>query len=394
MKRLLSLISLCSLLLVGIVAAQDTTQTQAEPVINRATAPSPAMLELETVLSGLDRPLQATNAGDGSGRLFIVEQRGRILVWDGSELTTFLDVSNLSSRIMGYSERGLLGLAFHPDYAENGEFFINYTDRNGTTVVARYTVSDNPNVADPNSAEILLTQQQPFANHNGGHLAFGPDGMLYIAMGDGGSAGDPVGAGQNPNTWLGSILRIDVNAESGYVVPEDNPFAGTGLDSEEVWAYGLRNPWRFSFDRATGDLYIGDVGQNVYEELNFEPADSRGGLNYGWNVYEANERYARGNREINAVFPFATYRHQNGNCSVTGGYVYRGDAIPDLQGTYLYGDYCTGNVWAAYRDMTGNWNDTLFLRTGYQVSSFGEDEAGEMYIVDYRGSVNKIVPAS
>jgi glucose/arabinose dehydrogenase len=391
MKRLLHTgLLIVAMLLTGVVFAQDTE----EVVTNREAAPAASSFQLEQVVGSLIRPLFVTHANDGSGRLFIVEQRGRIYVRDNGALSIFIDISNLVSAEAGgtgYTERGLLGLAFHPDYASNGLFFVNYSDRSGHTVIRRYQVSaSDPNVADSNSGVEIFFLRQPFPNHNGGHMAFGPDGYLYVSVGDGGLAGDPLDEGQNPDGLLGSILRLDVNAET-YAIPQDNPFVAGG-GAPEIWSYGWRNPWRFSFDRATGDLYIGDVGQNNWEEINFEPADSAGGLNYGWNAYEATHVY--GNRQPNGevVMPVAEYDHSLG-CSVSGGYVYRGQAIPDLQGVYLYSDYCTGNLWYAYRDLNDVWQSALFSQTGFQVSSFGEDENGELYVVDYRGAVYQIVPA-
>jgi glucose/arabinose dehydrogenase len=294
-----------------------------------------------------------------------------------------------------YTERGLLGLAFHPDYANNGLFFIDYTDQNGNSVIARYHVSaDDPNKADPSSATQLLYVQQPFANHNGGDLAFGPDGYLYAAFGDGGSGGDPQGNGQNPSTLLGSILRLDVNAADGYAVPDSNPFAGSGSARPEIWAWGLRNAWRFSFDRTTGDLYIADVGQNNWEEVNFQPASSAGGQNYGWNAYEATHVYSGQPPASDVVMPILEYDHGGGRCSITGGYVYRGEQIPGLQGYYFYGDWCSGTIWAAQRDNAGDWSTTVSLQSGRQISSFGEDEAGELYLVDYGGAVLRFEPGS
>lgn len=384
-----------TLLLVGMTAligqAQDTPITQVE------TPPSADSVQLTPLITdGLRRPLYLTHAGDSSGRLFIVEQGGIIYLTDtaASQPGIFLDVSALVSaeaNSNSYSERGLLGLAFHPAYAENGTFFINYTDRRGTTVIARYSVSaDNPNEADPNSAEIIFTQPQPFANHNGGHMAFGPDGYLYVSLGDGGSANDPLGAGQSLDVLLGKILRLDVNAETGYAIPADNPYAnGGGLP--EIWAYGLRNVWRFSFDRATGDLYLGDVGQNKWEEINFQPASSIGGENYGWNAYEGAHPFNQNISAANPVMPIAEYEHSNANgCSITGGFVYRGSNLPALQGVYLYSDYCSGRVWMAYRDTADVWQSAIFLETGFQVSSFGEDETGELYILDYNGGIYRL----
>ncbi len=365
---------------------------------SRSAPPNRAGVQLVPVASGFDRPLYVTHAGDGSGRLFVVEQSGKIwIVTDGQRSETpFLDVGDLLENDVfsgGYTERGLLGLAFAPDYATSGVFYINYTDAGGNTVVARYHVSaDNPNAADPASAVTLLTQEQPYANHNGGHMVFGADGYLYIAMGDGGSGGDPENRAQNLGTWLGKILRIDVSGDS-YRVPEDNPFVGTEGVLPEIWAYGVRNPWRFSFDRETHDLYIGEVGQNAWEEINFQPADSAGGENYGWRVYEGTHPYSGEAALPDAVAPVAEYGHNLG-ASVTGGYVYRGTAIPDLVGAYFYGDFGSGTIWSLYRDASGAWHDEVFMQnTGYGISSFGEDESGELYVVDYGGTVLRFEPA-
>jgi glucose/arabinose dehydrogenase len=308
-----------------------------------------------------------------------------------------LDVSDLISpaALTGdYTERGLLGLAFHPDYAENGLFYINYTDHNGHTVIARYQVSaDNPNQADPASATMLLYVQQPYPNHNGGHMAFGPDGYLYVSLGDGGSGGDPEGHGQNLGSLLGKILRLDINAEEGYAIPENNPFVGNEAARPEIWAWGLRNVWRFSFDRATGDLYLADVGQDAWEEINFQAAASAGGENYGWNAYEGTHTYSGASPASNAVMPILEYSH-DGGCSVTGGYVYRGEEIPALQGDYLYSDWCTGTIWVARPDNNGSWSVAFSSESGRAVSSFGEDEAGELYLVDHNGSVLRFEPGS
>lgn len=369
---------------------------QEAPITQLESPPDGDSVQLQPFIGDLRRPLYVTHAGDGTERVFIVQQGGIIYVTNstGTELDTFLDVTPLVSAEAngsGYSERGLLGLAFHPQFAQNGLFFINYTDRQGATNIARYTVSaDDPNQADVNSASIIFTHPQPFPNHNGGHIAFGPDGYLYVSLGDGGSANDPLGAGQNIEVLLGKILRLDVNTTTGYAIPPDNPFVGvTGAD--EIWAYGVRNVWRFSFDRATGDLYLGDVGQNQWEEINFQPADSPGGENYGWNAYEASHVFNRSLNVTNSVMPIAEYQHTGANgCSVTGGYVYRGNALPQLQGAYLYSDYCSGRIWIAYRDTSNTWQSAVFKDTGLTVSSFGEDENGELFIVDYAGTVYRL----
>lgn len=361
-------------------------------------AMQPVDYQLVEVARGFSRPLYVTHAGDGSDRLFVVEQSGAIkIIDDGAVLNTpFLDVSGLISETAtggGYTEQGLLGLAFAPDYAATGVFYVNYTDRNGNSVIARYRVSEgDPNVADPTSAEQLLYLQQPYRNHNGGHMAFGPDGYLYVVFGDGGSGGDPEGNGQNLGTLLGTILRLDVNTATGYAVPADNPFVGNDAARPEIWAWGLRNAWRFSFDRATGDLYIADVGQNQWEEIHFQPASSTGGENYGWNAYEASYAYSGVEAASEVVWPVLEYDHSHGWCSVTGGYVYRGTLVPGLQGYYFYGDYCTGTVWAALPNPGGEWRAVISLETGRQISSFGEDEAGELYLVDYSGVVLRFEP--
>jgi glucose/arabinose dehydrogenase len=376
-----------------VVFAQDT-----EPPTTRESAPDPALYEWTPIANGFDRPLYITNAGDGSNRLFVVEQSGHIWILQDGALNPepFLDISGLIHGDVfggGYTERGLLGLAFHPDYEQNGQFFIYYTAASSDNILARYQVSaDNPNAADAASAVILMSVDDPYANHNGGQLAFGPDGYLYVAMGDGGSAGDPLGNGQNPATLLGKILRIDINAET-YLVPEDNPFVEDVNFAPEIWAWGLRNPWRFSFDRATGDLYIADVGQNQREEINFQPADSTGGENYGWNIFEGSYRYSGGPEPANLVMPIAEYSHDAG-CSVTGGYIYRGVALPEFEAVYLFGDYCSGNIWATYRDLRETWQTSVFMRTQFRVSSFGEDEAGELYVVDYQGVVYRLQASS
>lgn len=344
------------------------------------------------VVNGLSRPLYATNAGDGSGRLFVLEQTGRIWVIRNGVLQSppFLNLSGIISQepMSGnYSERGLLGLDFHPDFANNGQFFVHYSDVNGDTVIARYTVAvDAPDVADPNSAEVILTQAQPYPNHNGGQIEFGPDGYLYIALGDGGDQADPHGNGQNPDTLLGKILRIDVDGGAPFTIPADNPFVnGGGLP--EIWAIGFRNPWRFSFDRETGDMYIADVGQFAWEEISFVPTGSPGGLNFGWKGYEATHVFDP-NVALPAdmVLPIAEYGHNQG-CSVTGGYVYRGQALTNLQGVYLFGDWCSGKIWATQRDSNNNWQTLPFMETGRQISSFGEDDEGELYLVDYGGAI-------
>ena len=360
-------------------------------IITRADAPDINSIKLAPVASGFHRPVYATHAGDGSNLLFLLEQSGKIWILSGGERSAqpFLDISNLVSRSAlrsGFTEQGLLGLAFHPQYASKGEFFVNYTDRNGETVVARYRVSpDNPFLAEGESAQVVFRQTQPYANHNGGHIEFGPDGYLYIALGDGGSANDPLGAGQNRKLLLGAILRLDVDSGRPYAIPPDNPFVNEAAAADEIWSYGLRNVWRFGFDRATGDLYMADVGQNRWEEINFQPADSPGGENYGWNAWEGRHIFAGGSAP-NHVPPIHEYSRDLG-CSVTGGLVYRGDALRELHARYIFGDFCSGRIWAAWRDPDMKWQTQQLMNTNMAISSFGEDEAGELYVIDYDGAL-------
>lgn len=368
--------------------------------------PANQQYQFVKIADGFERPLYVTHAGDE--RLFVVEQRGVVwIIQDGEVLPDpFLDIQEIVND--NENEQGLLSIAFDPNYAENGFFYVNYTGEDGEigdTHIERYRVSaDDPNLADPDSAEPILHIAQPYGNHNGGQLQFGPDGYLYIGMGDGGSGGDPHGNGQSLTTLLGKLLRIDVHGDEPYAIPSDNPFVGSDDALPEIWAYGLRNPWRFSFDRATGDLYIGDVGQDQTEEIDFQPADSSGGENYGWNFYEGERRF-RGVAEDESIFtpPMSSYDHDDvasfadqgitlmSHCSVTGGYVYRGAALPDLQGTYLFGDYCSGAIWLLKREGE-EWVTEPFIASGFTLSSFGEDVEGELYVTNFGdGGVWKLV---
>jgi glucose/arabinose dehydrogenase len=334
-------------------------------------------------VGGLDTPVGISNAADGSGRLFVVEKVGRIRVVGNGVLaeSAFLDITDRVGA--SASEQGLLGLAFHPDYVSNGSLFVNYTNQQGNTVIARFSVSSDAARADPSSEEILLTIAQPAGNHNGGHLAFGPDGHLYAGLGDGGGAGDQFGNGQNGSTLLGAMLRLGVDSGLPYTVPAGNPFVGEPVVRDEIWAVGLRNPWRFSFDRVTGDLYIADVGQNQYEEVDFQPAGSAGGQNYGWPIMEGVHCFPEDRVCDQAGFalPVVEYDHSQG-CSVTGGYVYRGQEFPLLKGIYVYGDYCSGRIWGLARSGGGSWRTAQLARADISLSSFGEDEVGELYLVD------------
>jgi glucose/arabinose dehydrogenase len=359
-----------------------------------AASPAHAGLSSTRVASGLSRPVYVA-APDGDDRLFIVEQRGIIKVLENGAVLAvpFLDIDALVPDISGNDERGLLGMAFHPGYAANGRFYLDYVNLAGNTVIASYAVSANPNVADPASAAILLTIDQPFQNHKGGTIQFGPlDGYLYIGMGDGGSGGDPGNRAQSDDVLLGKMLRIDVDGIPPYAIPSTNPFAGPGLPLDEIWAKGVRNPYRWSFDRLTGDLWIADVGQSSWEEIDFEPAGSAGGRNYGWRLMEGTHCYqpATGCNDGSLILPIYEYSHDAGRCSVTGGCVYRGSQIPSLAGTYLFADFCSDQIWSFRYDGTSL---TDFAeRTGElapggglaitDIAAIAEDGHGEVYIVD------------
>jgi glucose/arabinose dehydrogenase len=354
-------------------------------------------VRVEPVVSGLTDPIGITNAGDGSGRLFVNERGGRIRIVDADGSLRERDFVDLSGRLEAGGERGLLGVAFHPDFAANGRVFVHYSRRgDGATIISELAASADRSTADPASERIILTHAQPFANHNGGQIAFGPDGYLYIGLGDGGSGGDPLGNAQNRGVLLGKILRIDVDGTRApnkqYAIPDDNPYAGDGVSPgaglPEIWAYGFRNPWRFSFDRGTGDLYIGDVGQGSWEEIDRQPGDSAGGENYGWDLYEGTHCSSACD-SITAVAPVAEYSHDAG-CSVSGGYVYRGTAQPAMVGTYLFGDYCSGTIWTLPAD--DGVTPRMLADTDLRISSFGEGEDGEMYVLDiFGGGLHRLI---
>ncbi len=349
-------------------------------------------LALQPVVSGLSFPLYLTAPVGDTGRLFVVEKGGRIrIVKQGTLLpAAFLDLRGVIST---GGEQGLLGLAFHPQYASNGRFFVDFTNPAGDTRVVAYQVSANPDSADPTSGDTILKVAQPYSNHNGGGVTFGPDGYLYIGLGDGGSGGDPDGHGQDRTELLGSLLRIDVDGESPYTSPADNPYFNSPGLAPELWNYGLRNPWRFSFDRLTGDLYIGDVGQNDWEEVDVTPPGSAAGANYGWNLMEGLSCYRPVNCNPSGLtLPVLQYDHNNG-CAVTGGYVYRGPAMPGLHGTYFYADYCNGWV-RSFRYQAGQAMDPRdwpTLAPGASIPSFGEDARGELYLLTTAGTVYRIV---
>ncbi len=398
LKKMLPIGLLLAALLVILQAARGIAGGQDEqifaPIVH---GPGEFSLSLDPFASGLASPVDIANAGDE--RLFVVEQAGRIRVLepDGTVLPApFLDIR---ARVLSGGERGLLGLAFHPDYQTNGYFYVNYTRdaaapaNDGDTVIARFSVSADPDVADPNSEQILMVIPQPDTNHNGGDLNFGPDGYLYIGLGDGGGGGDPGDFAQDPAELLGKMLRIDVDggghspdcASGPYTVPADNPLVGTAGACDEIWASGLRNPWRFSFDRQTGDMFIGDVGQASWEEIDFQPAASTGGENWGWDCFEGDHSFADPSPRIGCGpagdydFPIFEYESNGGPCAVTGGFVYRGGLYPAMVGHYIFADYCSGDFWSLSNPGGSGWVSLYQGDFGSSFTTFGEGADGELY---------------
>lgn len=355
---------------------------------------------IDPIVSGLRYPVDINHAADGSGRLFVIEQEGRIkIIRNGSlKSTPFL---NITDRVACCGERGLLGVAFHPDYQTNGYFYVNYTSQAragiagpGDTIIARYAVSaDDIDLADPDSEAIILVVPQPYSNHNAGKLLFSPvDGYLYIPLGDGGSGNDPGNRSQDPGTLLGKVLRIDVDSAFPYTIPPDNPFVNESGTLDEIWALGMRNPWRFSFDRLTGDMYIGDVGQGAWEEIDYEAAGSSGGINFGWRCREGANDTQFSSECAGRVLtdPIAEYGRSEGR-SVTGGFLYRGDKYRALRGQYFFADYVLGNIWTIQKTDSDFWSmPDLELATNLNISTFGEDESGELYFA-HRSSNNGTV---
>jgi glucose/arabinose dehydrogenase len=388
-------------LVTGLAKGQSEIRATTEGVtgsivitVELAPLPDPATVGLQPIASGLEFPTYLTSP-PGDDRLFILEKGGAIRLLKGGALleTPFLDLTDQVNSTGG--ETGLLGLAFYPDYASSGRFIVHYTDLAGDTRVSLFQVSANPDQADPASESVVLAVEQPGVAHKGGQVLFGPDGLLYIGLGDGDDSDG--GRGQSLQDLLASILRIDVSSGATYTVPPDNPFVGTPGARPEVWSYGLRNPWRFSFDPANGDLYIGDVGERRWEEVNHATAaDGAGrGVNYGWSEMEGRHCFQNAPEcdETGLTLPVLEYDHIDG-CSVIGGYVYRGAAMPGLQGSYFYSDYCSGWV-RSFRMQAGvavDQTDWPALRPGGRVTSFGEDAAGELYLLTEQGGVFKIVP--
>lgn len=352
-----------------------------------AFVPANVRLTFTRIARGLSSPVYITHSGDNNGRLFVVEQTGRIRVIRKGVLQSapFLD---LRSKISTGGERGLLGLAFHPDYGSNRKFYVNYTDRTGATVVEQYLRSTTNASVAQTTGKLVLRIPQPYANHNGGMLAFGPDRLLYIGMGDGGSAGDPGNRAQNIDSLLGKILRINIDTSRAYTVPPTNPFVGRA-GNDLIWSVGLRNPWRFSFDKANGALWVADVGQDRYEEVNRSVGPNAGrATNYGWRQMEGNRCYnpPTGCQTAGKHRPLAVYGHSEG-CSVSGGYVYRASTYPDLQAVYTFGDYCSGKIWGVDGAGPSAQAPVLLYDTAARISSFGQDQAGNIYLVDHAGDI-------
>lgn len=384
-----------------LIACQDITTSTAVSTPT-ATPPPLTSVHLLPIANGLDHPVSVTNAGDE--RLFVIEQAGLIRIINQGELEPepFLDIRNLV-RYEGknWDEQGFLGLVFHPEYTNPahvgyGRFFVNYTDTNGNTMLTRYQVStEDPNRADPLSATTILTITQPYERHNAGQLQFGPDGYLYMSVGDGGSFGDPDNHAQSPNDLLGTILRLDVDhsGERPYTIPPDNPFVNDSERRDEIWAYGFRNPWRFSFDALTGDLFIADVGQDTWEELDWQAASSHGGENYGWHIMEGPVCYNGSPCDKKGLIPPIYYYNHSQGCAVVGGQVYRGSLYPQMQGLYLFTDFCQGEIWALQQNAVGKWQKKALYRENIYISSFGVDSHGEIYVVDNTfGTVFQIQP--
>ncbi|MBC7868672.1 PQQ-dependent sugar dehydrogenase [Candidatus Saccharibacteria bacterium] len=366
-------------------------QSPASP--NSIATQKESKIKLNFYVAGLTSPTSIAAPKDQADkRLFVLEQAGLIrIINKDSQLETqpFLDITQ---KILNNGEMGLLGLVFHPNYASNAYFYVNYINKAQETIIARYKVSSEANKADPSSEKILLKTEQPYPNHKGGDLKFGPDGFLYIALGDGGSAGDPENRAQDKNSLLGKILRIDVDKGDPYAIPPTNPFVNQAGVQPEIWAYGLRNPWRISFDKTIGDLYVADVGQGDIEEVNVQKASSKGGTNYGWRCYEGNKVFNnQGCLELAKYeAPAFEYTHEENRCSITGGYVYRGSLYPTLNGKYFYGDYCNGQLFYAEKK-DGKWQQTLVAKTPYAFSTFGQGSDSELYVADYTtGIIYKI----
>lgn len=388
------------ILLGGVVAAivlrpdKAAAPTPAIQAQNQSSGYKAPVITPVAFAKGLSAPTAIASSGlEGDTQLFIAERAGRVRSIDTSGKVSE-PVLDISQDVLASGEMGLLGLAFDPKFATNNYFYVFYINKQKKTVVARYALGTE--TSRPGPPKVLLTLQQEYGNHKGGELQFGPDGYLYVGIGDGGGSGDPHNRGQDKNTFFGKILRIDVSKGDPYSVPDTNPFVKTTAAKPEIWAYGLRNPWRFSFDRASGDMYLADVGQNAYEEINFQPAGSKGGQNYGWRCYEGNHDFNKKDckDKDQYVSPAIEYDHSNNRCSVTGGFVYRGDREPSLDGKYIYGDFCSGELFYAEKHQD-TWKQTVAASTDHAISTFGQDVKGELYYADLNtGTIYRITDAA
>jgi len=365
----------------------ETTETP--DLLDVFDFPNPQSYGWQLIANGFSRPVGMTSIFNGSNILYILEQQGIIkVILNGNIISQpFLDIRDRVGS--NQNEQGLLGIALDPNYLENREFYLNYTNKNGDTTISRFQANEDLLTAATDSEQIILSVDQPYANHNGGNLAFGPDNFLYIGLGDGGSGGDPDGNAQNLESLLGKMLRIAVTGQELYAIPSDNPYVDGG-GRPEIWASGLRNPWRYSFDKSSGDLFIADVGQGEWEEINYLPFPLTPGMNFGWDYREGSHPF-QGTPPPGLTFiePVTEYDHSQG-CSVTGGYVYRGQALPDWNGVYFYADYCNGSVWGLLPGDNDTWNSRLLITTDQNISSFGEDTFGELYLISHDGSIFKL----
>lgn len=396
MRVLLIIVAAECAVLIGVVGWAWSTKTpdSAKQPAQVITATEPPSIAPKMMTGGLDMPLTITSTGNREDkRLFVVEQSGKIRIINADGTLVTKPLLDLSGTVLIGSEMGLLGLTFHPDFATNHFLYVNYVDKNRQTIIARFTANKETTSADPASQKILLTLKQPYDNHNGGDLHFGPDGYLYIALGDGGSGGDPENRAQNTKVLFGKILRIDVDNKQPYDIPDNNPYRIIPGAAPEIWALGLRNPWRFSFDRKTGEMYIADVGQSAVEELNVQSADSKGGENYGWRCYEGPTIYNTDGCQAASSYvkPVLAYDHSSGRCSITGGFVYRGSRYPNMSGKYFYADFCSGQIYYTEPKQEGTWGAILAAKHPARISSFGEDNNGELYFSDYEnGAIYRI----
>lgn len=397
-KWLLAIIGLELLVVAGLLAwvwGNNEPVSQKQPAVTQSVSTKPPVIETKLLATGFTMPNTITSLSNKNDkRLYVVEQTGKIRIINAGGTIASTPLLDLSSKVLLGGEMGLLGLAFHPNFSSNGYLYVNYIDKNQNTIIARFTANKDGTIANPATEKDLIKLKQPYPNHNGGDLHFGPDGYLYIALGDGGDGGDPGDRAQNAGVMFGKILRIDVNSGDPYAIPKNNPFVGKDNAVPEIWDLGLRNPWRFSFDSKTGEMYIADVGQSTTEEVNLEPTGSKGGVNYGWRCFEGSNTYNRvgcSNDAGTYTTPILEYDHTENRCSITGGYVYRGATFPNMQGRYFFADYCGGQIYDA--DYKNNkWSQNVALTTAFNISAFGTSSNGELYLSDYKtGTIYQLI---